>query len=740
MFPALFFPVRIDTSVRSDGEYNIKASVTNISEGQPLIASDITIWGVPADHQGPGPFEEIYGTSYGGPLQGAPRIPFMTNPSVCDGRPLVTTFDAVPWTPQANPVAPATAESPALTGCDKQTFGAGIGVKPTSSKASESSGFSIRLTVPQNQSPDGVATPPLKDAVVTMPAGVALSPSAADGLGACSDAQLNLHSIEPEQCPDSSKIGTAELTTPLLADPLKGSLYLGTQLSNDPRSGKMYRLFLVLAGSGVRIKLEGSVKADPVTGQLVTSFDENPQLPFEELQLTFNSGPRAALTTPSTCGTYAAEAELTPWSGATVDTTSSFTIDQNCQAASQFAPSMEAGVQNPVAGKSSTFVLNLNRPDGQQNVRDLSVVLPKGQLAKLAGVGVCGDADALTGNCPAASQVGTTTVAIGAGSNPIYVPQPGKSPTAVYLAGPYKGAPYSLVVKVPAQAGPFDLGTVAVRNALHIDPTTTQVTVSSDPLPQVLGGIPISYRSVDVSVDRPEFIQNPTNCEPTSVDSTITSAQGAVAHPSSRYQMADCGNLGLAPKLALKFSGAPTRRGGHPKLTATLTTKSADANLRQVQVTLPKTEYLENAHIRTVCTRVQYAANQCPQKSIYGYARAWTPLLDKPLEGPVYLRSSSHKLPDLVASLDGQIHVDLDGRISSSHSRIRNTFETVPDAPVSKFVLTMQGGGKGLLVNNTNLCKAKPRANVEFDGQNGKLHDTEPLVSVGGCGKGGKKK
>jgi hypothetical protein len=291
----------------------------------------------------------------------------------------------------------------------------------------------------------------------------------------------------------------------------------------------------------------------------------------------------------------------------------------------------------------------------------------------------------------------------------------------------------------PAVAGPFDLGNVVVRAALQVDPETAQITAVSDPLPTILHGIPLDLRNVRISINRHEFTLNPTSCDPMSVDSALTSAGGATAHTASRFQAADCASLGLAPKLAFKFSGAPTRRGGHPKLTATLTTKRGDANLGRVQVTLPKTEYLENAHIRTVCTRVQYAADQCPEKSIYGYARAWTPLLDQPLEGPVYLRSSDHKLPDLVASLDGQIHIDLDGRINSFHRRIRNTFDVVPDAPVSKFVLTMQGGRKGLLVNNTDLCKAKPRAGVEFNGQNGTVADINPLVKVGGCGTKAKK-
>jgi hypothetical protein len=293
------------------------------------------------------------------------------------------------------------------------------------------------------------------------------------------------------------------------------------------------------------------------------------------------------------------------------------------------------------------------------------------------------------------------------------------------------------VVKVPAQAGPFDLGTVTVRNALNVDPVTAQVTASSDPLPQILQGIPITYRDVRVEVNRPDFTLNPTSCDPMAVNSTLVSNQGRTATPSVGFQVNSCERLGFEPKLAIRFSG-PTHRNAYPKLRATLTMPKDGANIDKAVVTLPKTEFLENAHIQTICTRVQYRANACPAKSVYGYAKAWTPLLDKPLQGPVYLRSSNHELPDLVASLDGQIHVDLAGRIDSVHERIRNTFWAVPDAPVSKFVLTMQGGKKGLLVNNTELCETTPRANAKFDAQNGKTHNFNSVVKTD-CGKKGKK-
>jgi hypothetical protein len=370
----------------------------------------------------------------------------------------------------------------------------------------------------------------------------------------------------------------------------------------------------------------------------------------------------------------------------------------------------------------------------------LEATLPEGLLAKLAGVPLCGDAQATTGDCPASSQVGTTIVGAGAGSNPIYVPEPGKAPTGVYLAGPYKGGPYSLVVKVPAQAGPFDLGTVAVRNALYVDPVTTKVTAKSDPLPQILQGIPISYRDIRVELNRPEFTLNPTSCEPMRIDSTVRSASGQSASPSSRFQAASCESLAFKPKLALALKGQ-TRRAGHPALKATLTypSKGAFANIQRAQVGLPHSLFLDQGNLNNVCKQADLKAGTCPASSIYGKAKAWSPLLDKPLEGPVYLGVGyGHKLPDLVADLNGQIRILLNGKVDTTkHQGLRNTFEAVPDAPVSKFTLELKGGKKyGLIENSENLCRKAQKASVQFGAQNGKSLHLDPAI---GRGCGGKK-
>jgi hypothetical protein len=291
---------------------------------------------------------------------------------------------------------------------------------------------------------------------------------------------------------------------------------------------------------------------------------------------------------------------------------------------------------------------------------------------------------------------------------------------------------------VPAQAGPFDLGTVAVRAAVYLDPTTAQVTIKSDPLPQILEGVPLYYRDLRIEITKPTFTLNPTNCNPKRFESTVVSAQGAIATPSARFQVSDCGELKFNPKLALSLKGG-TKRAHYPALRAVLTQKPGQANLARVATTLPHSEFLANEHIRTICTRVQYAAEQCPANAVYGHATAYSPILSKPISGPVYLRSSNHVLPDLVADLGGEIDIDLVGRVDSVNGRIRTTFETVPDAPVSRFVLAMEGGKKSLLVNSTNLCRSVHRAKVAIDGQNGKTADQAPVVRAP-CGKAKKQK
>jgi hypothetical protein len=713
----------------------------------PLPTLEINLWGTPADSSHDNLRAECTFGVLGNngelcPSQ-APKTPFLRQPTSCTG--------PLPWSIEMDTYQhpgvfhSKSTTTPALTGCDAVPFESKVSVAPTDSAAHSTSGLDVALSLPQGSGPDGISSADVRSAAVSLPEGVSLNPAAAEGLEACSDAQLRLGLEGPAQCPEASKLGTVQVDTPLLEQPLDGSVYLRTQNSQDPESGEMYRLAIVLHSEerGVDVKLPGSLVVNKTTGQLTTTFSELPQLPFEAMQLHLKAGPRAPLSTPQACGTYTSQATLSGWNGKTVSLAPSFSVNQDCTAPG-FAPGFQAGVADPSAGEFSPFTLRVTRDSGQPNLSRIEATLPEGELAKLAGVPLCSDAQAATGACPAQSRIGKLTSAVGEGTSPIYLPQPGKAPSALYLAGPYKGAPYSALAAVPAQSGPFDLGTVLVRSALRIDPETAQASVVSDPLPQIFGGILVSYRDVRVEVDRPEFTVNPTSCEPKSVTGRIGAASGASANVSARFQVSDCAALAFKPKLALRLKGK-TGRGGHPALRATLTMPKGGANVDRASVALPHSEFLAQSHIRTVCTRVQFNAGsgggaQCPKGSIYGRATAVSPLLDKPLSGPVYLRSSSNPLPDLVAALDGQIHVDLVGRIDSVNGGIRTTFANVPDAPVSKFVLSMQGGKKGLLENSTDICAATNRVTAKFDGQNGKIGDSNPPLKADCGAKKGKRK
>jgi hypothetical protein len=722
-FYSATLPYFINVNVRSD--YGLTATIENPPSAE-VAGVTTELWGVPADPSHDNmrltPKEAYPGAKEESPLRpsGLDPAPFMTNPTTCN-QPLRLRITTDSYQ-EPGVYSSLEAPFPTITGCDKLEFKPEFSAQPTSREAGGPTGLDTTLKVPQNETPYGLATSHLRGATVELPAGMTISPGAADGLAACSAEQVHFGTEFTSECPDAAKIGTAEFDVPALARRMQGSIYQRT-----PEPGHLFRLWLVSDELGVHVKIPGEIHADKSTGQLTASFENTPQVPVRELDLHFKSGGRGVLTNPPACGAYQTRYEFTPWSGnPSVAGTAPMTINEGC-AAQPFSPRLNAGTVSPSAGGFSPFVLDLSLDSRGHNILGFDVELPQGLLAKLAGVPLCAAAAAAGGNCDPSTQVGTVNVGVGPGPAPLWIPQAGKAPTGVYLAGPYKGAPYSLVVKVPAQAGPFDLGTVVTRAGLHVDSTTTQVTVKTDPLPQILEGVPISYRSIRVHTDRDRFTLNPTSCDPTAVEARVTSTGGAVAEPSSRFQVAGCERLKFRPKLSLRLKGA-TRRAGYPALTAVLRTRPNEANLRRVSVALPHSEFLAQNHIRTVCTRVQFRAGNCPKGSIYGFARVTTPLLDKPLQGPVYLRSSSNPLPDLVLALRGQIDVDLAGRIDSVRGGIRTTFNAIPDAPISRFVLKMKGGKKGLLQNSRNICGLKPRARVKIDGQNGKVADQAPRL------------
>jgi hypothetical protein len=757
---------QVAAKVRTGDDYGVTAGGINISSVFPLAGVTFTLWGVPSSpHWDPIRFG-CMNTQTGGPLENKAGCPvaverkdrsFFTLQTACTP-PQETVLHTTTWQgssadgsfishdDEGNPVG--------TDGCENVPFAPTFSMQPDTGRAETAAGFDFELFIPQHEAPDEIATSHLRKAVVTLPDGVAVNPSAADGLGACTPAQIELSGPEPARCPDSSKVGTVEIETPLLDHIVDGSVYLASQSSfedslistyiaiNDPRTG-------------VVAKLGGTVSPDPATGQLKAVFDNQPQLPFNHLRLHFKDGSRAALTTPAACGTYSTKAEFYGWAGNPPTVTeSSFTVDRApdggaCKA-SPFAPKMAAGVRSAVAGGSSPFDLRLTREDGEQEFASLGLDMPPGLLGSLSGVSRCSDAalaaisatpgtgaaEIASPSCPANSLVGTVIAGAGAGSSPYYA-QTGR----LYLGGPYNGAPLSLVAVIPAVAGPFDLGSVVVRNRVEVDADDAQVHIQSDPLPTILSGIPLKVRDIRVSANRPGFIRTPTNCEPMAVDGVIRSSAGATATPSNRFQASDCGSLRFKPQLSLRLKGG-VHRNQNPRLLATLTAKPGEAATGRVSVALPHSEFLDNEHIRTICTRVQFAAKACPTGSIYGTATVQTPLLDETLTGNVYLRSSSNPLPDMVVALRGPdtvpIEVNLVGRIDSVRGGIRTTFDAPPDAPLTKFVLDMRGGKRGLLVNSREICKAANKATVKMDGQNGMAYDTRVPLKADCRGKGSK--
>jgi hypothetical protein len=733
---AASLPTFINIGVRSEDDYGLTATLEGLNASAAVVTATTTIWGVPAapghDRERQTPSEAFNGVSESPPRPpgGDPR-PFLTNPTRC-GVPQQVSILSDSYQLPGQFAPPAIAPLPPIDGCDEVEFHPSLTVTPTSHEAAAPSGLDATLNMPQNETVDGLATSQLRDAVVTLPRGMTIAAGAADGLAACSEQQVGYKTRASAHCPDAAKIGSAEIDVPALSRTLHGSIYQRT-----PELGHLFRIWLVSDELGLHLKVPGDIHLDPVTGQITSLFLDTPQAPVRNFELHFKSGPRAPLANPGVCGVYQTHYELSPWSGnPAVLGDAPMTIDQGCGTGG-FSPQLSAGTTDPTAGAYSPFVLSLVRQPGEQNVSSLDVSLPPGLLAKLAGVAVCAEGSAAVGACPAGSQVGTTTVASGPGSSPLWIPQPGKDPTAVYLSGPYKGAPYSLTVKVPAQAGPFDLGTVITRAGIYVDPETTQVTVRSDPLPQILEGVPVTYRTIQVDVNRPGFTLNPTSCAAMSVRARVESVEGSVANPANPFQVGSCASLPFRPRLSLSLKGS-TKRSGHPILRAELRAGAGDANIAKAVVALPHSEFLAQEHIRTICTRVQFAAGTCPAGAVYGHARAISPLLDQPLEGPVYLRSSSNLLPDLVADLNGPIHIVLVGRIDSFKGGIRTSFGMVPDAPVSKFVLRMEGGKKGLLANSRDLCISTNRASVSLVAQSGKAVRSRPPLRDG-CPKKDKK-
>jgi hypothetical protein len=772
-FIPLKVPVVVNLSLSPKPPHDVIASARNIEQVYPFYRSVLSIWGNPAD--------PAHDAERGGPAN-ITNVPFLTSPRACEG-PLETIFEATSWQ-GGDPFAQGilthgdTSDPLGFTGCNRLGFSPQITSQPTSEQAESPAGLNFSLDIEDENltNPTGIANSDVRKTVVALPRGVTANPSVAEGLAVCTRADYEAEALDsgPGQgCPQASKLGTVEVETPLLEGELfKGQVFIAQQ--DDPATTEpgaenpfdsMLALYLVIRDPELGIfvkqagKIEPSDEHGPNAGQLITTFEDIPQLPFSHLRLHLREGGRSPLVTPPHCGTYTTEAILTPWANPDqpFPTNATFQITKGVgggpcppAGAPPFKPGFQAGSLSNSAGSYSPFYMRLTRADGEQDITRFSSVLPPGLLAKIAGLSKCPDgqiaaAKAKTGraelaspSCPASSKIGRTLAGAGVGSELTYVPGD------LYLAGPVGGDPLSVVAITPAVAGPFDAGTVVVREALSVDPRTAEVKAdgaASDPIPHILKGIVLKLRDLRVYVDRPSFTLNPTSCARLQTKATLFGSYLDVFNPAddvpvslaARFQAADCASLGFKPRLKMKLKGG-THRGDNPAFTTVVTPRPGDANIAATVVTLPRSAFLDQSHIRTICTRVQYAAKACPAGSIYGHVTARTPLLDETLSGPVYLRSSNHNLPDLVFALHGIVDAELVGRIDSNKGGIRASFESIPDVPVSRFVLDMQGGKKGLIVNSRGLCARASRAIAQLKAQSGKQRSSRPLVRAVGCG------
>jgi hypothetical protein len=795
--------VRTKNPVTGQREYGFTVSSNSIVL-LSLYGFELNFWGDPADPshnpmrgrfcRKTGPLEESPQCERGGESAGIAPVPFLSLPTDCSAGAETATMRTDSWQEPGSVSEghyseqwkEATQTMPAVTGCSLLSFDPGIEVQPDTLLADAPVGLGVNLKVPQSETPASPATPHVRNAVVTLPEGVSISPGIVDGIQACDEtgAQgINFDGPESEEvgpsgelqlapghCPDASIVGSAEAVTPDLDEPVKGHVYLARPLCGgagqhactnaDALDGNLYQLYLELGGvgplanTGIDIKAHGYVEANPATGQLTTKFLENPQAPFSELQIHLNGGPRAPLDNPAVCGPATTTTEITPWSApgltpeglsvaGTSDATPSSLFDvDGCANPSGLLPGFSSGTVSPQAGAFSSFTMNLSRQDREQFVKGIQVHTPPGLLGMLSSVPLCEEPLADSGHCPEASKIGTTRVASGAGSHPFEIEG------SVYLTKSYGGAPFGLSIVTNAVAGPFDLGLVVVRARIAVDPSTSALTITTDEtgpyaVPQILDGVPLRLKQITVNIDRQDFMFNPTNCGAQQIAASVSGSQQASATVSSPFAAAGCKSLAFTPQFKVTTSGHTSKANG-----ASLDAKVAyppfkagsEADIARVKVDLPKQLPSRLTTLQKACTAAQFDADPagCPAASVVGIVKASTPLLPVGLEGPVYFVShGGEAFPSLIVVLQGDgVRVDLVGATFISKAGITSsTFKTVPDVPVSSFELYLPEGRFSALAANGNLCTSKLAMPTEFVAQNGAVIHESTKIAVAGCPK-----
>jgi hypothetical protein len=769
-------PITFVPHVRqADGEYGLALVARNISQLIDFSGFTLNIWGAPwnVGHNAQrgnclNEAEPSFGwakCSVGPPELDANRpLAYLTLPTACEA-PLTFTVSTTSWQGPTAPVTRSVAGQ-SLEDCDELEFQPFPRAGVSDPRASSPSGYDFELDVLNGGflDPTRRAPSPVEKAAVRLPEGMTINPSVGAGLGVCSPAQYAAETVVSPPgagCPNAAKIGDFTVRSPLFEKTVEGALFLAAPRDNP--FGTLLGVYMVAKNPerGILVKVAGRLDADPTSGRLTATFDNLPQLPYTDLRVHFREGQRSPLATPAACGSFFTEADLSPWrSPGTVRRSAlPLTIGAGvgggpCPSGTPpFKPGAQAGALNSNAGSYTPFYLHLTRGDTEQEITSYSAKLPPGLTGKIGAIPYCPEAaiaaakrrggfeEAAHPSCPAASEIGHTVAGYGLGPALTF------APGGLYLAGPFHGSTFSVVAIDSAIVGPFDLGVIVVRSAIKVDPQSAQVTIDSagsDPIPHIVDGIPIHLRDVRVYISRPNLTLNPTSCERFSVASTLNGSGNRFGDPSddttatatSPFQAFNCAELGFRPRLSLRLKGG-AKRGDYPSLRAEVRPRPGDANIASASVALPPSEFLAQEHIDTICTRGQFAREACPGQSVYGHARAFTPLLDQPLEGNVYLRSSDNPLPDLVAALRGGgkgIAIDVVGRIDSVKGGLRGTFDALPDAPVSKFVMKLRGGKRGLLVNAENVCAAPQLGSARFVGKNNLGERLRPRLAYQ-CGK-----
>jgi hypothetical protein len=746
---AIVAPMMMDASVRSDGDYGLRMTMHNLSQLLPVAGGVMTLWGVPADPAHDPlrpPCLGFQGQSLGECPVGLPRRPLLTLPVSCD-QSLAATFRMDSWqnpgefVSQVVPPLDSEGNPLDLEGCEALDFSPRIDVRSETRRADSPSGVEVDLRLPQTENPDGYAEAAVRSVVLDLPPGLSLNPAAGDGLGSCLPGEVGLGSTAAPRCPDSSRIGSVTVRTPLINEPLRGSVYLAAPDQNP--FGSLLAAYVVAEGNGTRIKIPSRIDADAATGRLTVHLEELPQLPFSEFSLRFDGGPRAPLAMPVRCGTFSASARLVSYSapvGAEPSVlSSSFPVDSGCEAG--FSPSFLGGATSAVAGHRTDLTLRLVRGEGEEGLDRFSTTLPRGLLPRLGGVASCPEPQAETGDCPASSKIGDVTVAAGAGSHPLALSG------SAYRTDPYGGAPFGVSIAIPAAAGPLDLGVVVVRGRILVDPRSARLTIATDSLPRIVEGIPLRIRSFELNTaGRPGLFGAPTSCGRQELSAQAFGVTGSVASLSTPFFLAGCRELRFAPRISAETDKRASRRSGASLRMSARSGASGQANLRSITLDFPRQLSPRLSAIQEACPAATFGAGSqlCPPTSKIGRARVKTPVFESALQGPVYLVSrGSEALPRIVLILAGQgIELELFGSIHlSRHGTNSVTFAGMPDAPISSFAIELPKGPHSALGASFlrgaggSLCGRRLTMAAELAAYNGRSVDKVVQVAARGCGK-----